>query len=177
MRLAVRSDSNRLRRLLDKDFRATLKNMRNVRLGTVLCLMLSMTSFSLAQSTQTAASRKFDEFSAFNCEEVKARLDNFAISLLHEPNSKGYIIVYGGRREWRGEARAWINLAKEYLSNVRPIAAERITVVNGGYRKLLTMELWLLPTGENPPVATPTVQPKDVRFKRGRAPKHICGEE
>src|ERR1051326_8587042 len=135
----------------------------------ILCL-----SLMIAKASPVRMDQIFDEFSGFNCEDVKARLDNFAIHLMQEQNLQGYIIVYGGKRVWRGETQAWINASREYLVKTRGLAKERLTIVNGGYRESITMQLWIIPKDANPPTATPTIQRKDIRFKRGSARKHIC---
>jgi hypothetical protein len=170
--------------LLNKDFRATLMvseivNMRNVKLAiAILFLILAFESLASAQEIRERLPVKFDEFSGFNCEDAKARLDNFAINLQlqRQSDQHGFAIVYGGSRGRRGETQAWIRFVKEYLSDTRGIPAQRLTVLDGGYQKLLTMELWLLPK-DMPPTPYPTVRPKDVKFKRGRILKRVCTDE
>jgi len=48
------------------------------------------------------------------------------------------------------------------------VSADRIVVTNGGYREESTVEIWLAARGDRAPVATPSVSPEDVRFKKGR---------
>jgi hypothetical protein len=93
--------------------------------------------------------RKFDEYGDIRFNDEKARLDNYAIQLQNEPTSQGYIIAYG-TCEGQGQARA--DRAKNYLVNTRGIEAGRITTVDGGCRADLAVELWIVPTGANPPV-------------------------
>lgn len=116
-------------------------------------------------------SRKIDEISNFNWEDLMARLDFFAIQLQNAPASSGYVIVYDGRRSRRGEAQGWMHCIKNYLVERRGMDAHRIMIVNGGYRGNLTVEMWLVPLADSPPKATPTVKPQDVRFKKGRLKK------
>ena len=111
----------------------------------VVCLLLLMIGNSLAQSKQVEASRKFDEFSGVNCEDLEARLDNFAIKLLEDSKMKGYIVVYSGRHISVSEARARAKRAKDYLTKVRGIDAGRIMIIDGGRRDELTVELYLAP--------------------------------
>lgn len=126
-----------------------------------------------------AEPRKIDSFSALNCEDEMARLDNFAIEIQNSSEAQAYVIVYGGRRDTRrNEVRARLSRIRYYLINNRMIASDRIILVNGGYRERFTIELWLRPRGEVAPVATPTVHPRDVRFKRVRVQKweYDCSE-
>ncbi|HKC65675.1 MAG TPA: hypothetical protein VKB86_18685 [Pyrinomonadaceae bacterium] len=147
--------------------------MRKLKLSVaILCLAFTTTNASSAQVDQA-----FDEFSGFNCEDVQAHLDNFAVALRQNQNSQGYIIVYGGKYSWRGETQAMVNASRKYLEETRGIAKERFIIIDGGYREQTTMQLWMIPKGATAPAATPTVKRKDVRFKRGRARKNICNDE
>lgn len=134
----------------------------------------------LAQSSHEA--KKFDKFGNICCEDEKARLDNFAIQLLKEPEAQGYIIFYEGRRyascydsrariPRRGEAAARIARVKPYLVDTRGVDARRIVVINGGYREEWTAELWIIPKGATPPNPSPTLAAKDIRFRKGKIPK------
>ena len=93
---------------------------------------------------------KFDEYGNIRFNDEKARLDNYAIQLQNQPGSAGTIIVYGtcaGEGQQRGDR------AKDYLVNTRGIEAGRITVVDGGCRSDLTVQLWIVPSGAAAPTA------------------------
>lgn len=94
---------------------------------------------------------KFDEYGDIRFNDEKARLDNYAIQLQNQTGSQGYIIAYG-TCEGEGQARA--DRAKNYLVNTRGIEAGRITTVDGGCRADLAVQLWIVPTGANPPAAS-----------------------
>jgi hypothetical protein len=115
--------------------------------------------------------RKIDEYGNIRFNDEKARLDNFAIELQNDPTAQGYLICYGGRRGRAGEAAARCDRAKNYLVTTRGIDASRIVTVDGGYRENLTVELWVVPTGAQPPTASPTVQPSEVTTAPARAPR------
>jgi hypothetical protein len=110
-----------------------------------------------------ATARKIDEYGNIRFNDEKARLDNFAIELQNDPTSQGYLICYGGRRGKAGEAQRRCDRAKDYLTSTRGIDASRIVTVDGGYREDLTVELWLVPSGANPPTASPNVDPSEVQ--------------
>lgn len=145
--------------------------MRNVRLFIVICLTLSLAGVSIAQPAQTDSSRKIDGFSGLGCEDMMGRLDSYAITLQSEPDAQAYIIVYGGQQGQRGEAQMWASRAKYYLTGNRMIDAKRIVTLDGGYREHPAMELWLSQKGSPLPQASPTIQLKDVKFKKGRIKK------
>jgi len=112
--------------------------------------------------------RKFDEYGNIRFNDEKARLDNYAIQLQNEPGSTGTIIVYGS---CAGEAQQRGDRAKDYLVNTRGIEAGRITVVDGGCRADLTVQLWVVPQGATAPeVDTSNAISPCPECRRGRAP-------
>jgi hypothetical protein len=118
---------------------------------------------------------KFDEYGNIRFNDEKARLDNYAIQLQNNPGSQGTIIVYGS---CAGEAQQRGDRAKDYLVNTRGIEAGRITVVDGGCRADLTVQLWVVPQG----AAAPTVDTSGAiepcpECRRGRAPRRRRGDE
>jgi len=102
--------------------------------------------------------RKFDEYADLRFNDEKARLDNLAIQLQNEPGSQGYYVIFGSCET---EADQRSTRAVDYLVNNRGIDRSRITVVNGGCRETLTVELWVCPTGADKPTAanSATVSP------------------
>ena len=119
--------------------------------------------------------RKFDEYGNIRFNDEKARLDNYAIQLQNEPGSTGTILVYGS---CAGEAQQRGDRAKDYLVNTRGIEAGRITVVDGGCRADLTVQLWVVPQGAAAPTVDTTgaIEPCP-ECKRGRAPRRRRGDE
>ena len=124
--------------------------------------------------TPPQACRKFDEYADLRFNDEKARLDNLAIQLQQDPGSQAYYVVFGSC-DTEGAARS--TRAVDYLVNNRGIDRGRITVVDGGCRETLTVELWICPTGVGAPTPTnsATVSPcpackvrPRARLRRGR---------
>jgi hypothetical protein len=112
------------------------------------CQRTASCSFSVATPLTPPECRKFDEYTDLKFNDEKARLDNFAIQLQQEPGAQGYYVIFGS---CDGEADQRSARAVDYLVNVRGIDRGRITVVNGGCRETLTVELWICPTGAAAP--------------------------
>ena len=68
---------------------------------------------------------KFDSYGVLLINEEKVRLGNFATVLKNAPGAKGYVLSYGGRRGFAGEAKAMGERAKGYLVNERDIHAAK----------------------------------------------------
>ncbi|HEX5833816.1 MAG TPA: hypothetical protein VFY34_08180, partial [Pyrinomonadaceae bacterium] len=107
--------------------------------------------------------REFDECENCTYDDQKARLDNLAVELQHDPTTTGYIIAYGGRTSPIGQVELLMTRARSYLVNERAIDGSRLVIVNGGFRETDTVELWLVPRGAAAPRATPTVQAGEVK--------------
>lgn len=145
-----------------------------------ICIALSLVVFpenNVAVCIAQEQARKLDEFGNVTCEDELARLDNFTNELLSDVNAQGHLIVYGGRRGRRNEAKARAARMKFYLVRNRGLDAKRITTLDGGYREELTTELWVMRRGETAPLPTPSVNPRDVKLKgRMRVRGYYCGE-
>jgi hypothetical protein len=119
-------------------------------------------------------SRQFDVCSTCSFDDQKARLDNLAVELQHDPTTTVNVIAYGGRTSRIGQADLLGTRARDYLVRQRGIDQSRIVVVNGGFSEEDCVELWIVPRGATPPQPTPTVQAGDVRptrsapIRRGR---------
>jgi hypothetical protein len=105
-------------------------------------------SCSTSVRPEKPISSKFDEYGNIRFNDEKARLDNYAIQLQNDPTAAGTIIVFGS---CAGEGQQRGDRAKDYLVNTRGIEASRITVVDGGCRSDLTVQLWVVPNGADPP--------------------------
>jgi hypothetical protein len=92
--------------------------------------------------------KKFDEYGDIRFNDEKARLDNYAIELQNAPGSTGTIVVFGN---CAGAGQARGDRAKDYLVNTRGIDGGRLTVVDGGCREDLVVELWVVPSGAAAP--------------------------
>lgn len=108
--------------------------------------------------------------------DLAVNLDAFANYLRQHPRASGYIIAYSQhyiehpvvtdergreRTEWHelidspATARRTLNIEKRYLVKTYGIAPSRIKLVEGGYRNLRLVELWLVPPGARPPAPSP----------------------
>jgi len=126
-------------------------------------------SCTTAVKTPKPVATRFDEYGNIKFNDEKARLDNYAIQLQNTPGSAATIIVYGS---CAGEAQARGDRAKDYLVNTRGIEAGRITVVDGGCRSDLTVQLWVVPQGADAPaVDTSNAVSPCPECKKTRAPR------
>ena len=90
-----------------------------------------------------------DRYGNISWEDEKARLDNFAIQLSHDPNQIAYIIVNAGRRSCRGEAQYRAVRAKNYMVRVRGADSGRIIWRDIGFREEPEVQLYLFARGSN----------------------------
>ena len=111
----------------------------------------------------------FDEYGDLKFGDEKARLDNFAIQLLNDPVSIGYIFMSAGQETFKNETRERLDRAKAYLVNVRKVDANRIVTVDCGFTSSLTIKLRLVPVGGgSPECSNPRLAFSEVKFTKPR---------
>ena len=103
------------------------------------------------QVPQPPEAHSFDRFGNIPFDDEKARLDNFAIQLQNEPGATGYVVVSAGRNDRRGMAQRRADRIREYLTMTRNIEPGRIVTRLGDLTDALTIELWIVPAGAEPP--------------------------
>lgn len=128
------------------------------------CYLVTPVEFCLAQTNLSETySVKLDEYGDLNTDDEAAHLDLFAEKLFKQPNLRGYIVTYDEPRMWlRGSYLRRIYGVGRYLTESRGIEANRVIVVDGGYKEKFTTELWLVPAGANPPTPAPSMSQPTV---------------
>lgn len=114
--------------------------------------------------------RKFDEYGTLRLADRNSHLDNYAIQLQNEPMSQGYVIGYSGRKSLPGAAAKSSSASKTYLGDIRGIEYSRIVTIDGGYREQPMTELWIVPEGSKPPLASPTIDPSEIKAPAKKKP-------
>lgn len=110
---------------------------------------------------------KIDAYGNISTREESKRLDEFVTRLKTEPPIQAYIVAYGGRKSWPGEAKYRANCVKEYLVKKHKIAERWVTTIDGGYQEQAIVELYISLTGD-PPITSPTLDCKDVQIIKNR---------
>lgn len=142
--------------------------MRSAILFIALASVLTGGESSRAQSQGARLRHPPDPYGNIRWRDEKARLDNYAVELLNNPQAVGYLICYGGRKGWADEASRRCKRAADYIVKRRRVDASRVVTVDGGFREYLEVEPWFVPTGAQPPVPTPTVDPAEVEIIEAR---------
>ena len=83
----------------------------------------------------------FDRYGRINWEAEEAHLDNFAIQLLNDPDSVGYIFIYDGNDLCEREAQARAIRAKTYLVERRGVPWNRVIWRHDGYAEQFMVAL------------------------------------
>jgi len=149
-------------------------------------LIISFVCGAAAQETRVA--EKFEEFGELECEGLRGRLDNFLVHLRNTPTAEGFVIVYEGKYSRPIYDRQGNLKYKDYLPAVgeakyrtkvmsnhfklRRFPADRISIIDGGFRENFTVEFWIVPAGAKPPAASPTLD--KVKYRKGKPARIIC---
>jgi hypothetical protein len=93
-----------------------------------------------------------DEFGRQTRNEVKARIDNFYIRLVNDPESKGFIVVRLNQNDGRNFNKAYINKIYDAIVFLKQDPARVIFAISkekGDFEVQTT--LWLIPRGADSP--------------------------
>jgi hypothetical protein len=126
----------------------------------VFFILFSLFASGVFSASSTGASFDvfwIDRYGKIPWKYETARLDNFAIQLMHERDQIGYVIVNAGLVSCAGEAQARAVRAKNYMVKVRGVPPDRIVWRDIGYGESFEISLWLAPAGK-PPLYDPEFQ-------------------
>lgn len=118
-------------------------------------LILAPVSLSRARTGARPDLFWFDAYSNIAWADEKARLDNFAIQLMNNPNDIGYLYVQAGRLSCKGEVQARAARAKSYLMKVRRVEWNRVAWLDIGFGDQFLVQLALVPRGKPPRLSVP----------------------
>jgi hypothetical protein len=153
--------------------------MRNIKsfirvLISLLCLSV------MAKAAVAREPWKFDMFGRLSCSDELARLDNYSDQLAELPDVLAVVVVYGGRNDTkRGEVVARLFAIRDRLLKKRSIDANRIVLLNGGFREKRETELWIIPTFGRESVmylVLPSVKSEEARLRKSvlRKWEYVC---
>ena len=101
---------------------------------------------SIARFQTLPQARLIDgEFTPLSCEDAMARADHFANTLISEPGSQGYLIMYGDGNDGK-RADTYAELIHRTLIG-RGAIDSGVVVMRSRKRKSLVGEFWLVPKG------------------------------
>ncbi|MBS1796768.1 MAG: hypothetical protein JSS81_23255 [Acidobacteria bacterium] len=102
--------------------------------------------------------RIIDEFPMVPYSEIAARMDAVFLMLNSDPTARSNIIIYGSRNGLKSKKEFFFvsNNLRKYIA-FRRYDPGRVTIVDGGFRERMWVEVYLVPTGVEPPRPTPTL--------------------
>ena len=95
--------------------------------------------------------RAFDEYGDIGFENEKGRLDNFAIQLANKPLTSGYILMSAGQITFKNETAERLDRARSHIVDFRGIDSNRVVTLDCGFTTDLTIKLYVVPFGADPP--------------------------
>jgi TonB family protein len=137
---------------------------------TLIVFVLSISGSNFGQVSPVCEqpySYKFDEFNFSNIDEIRNRIDLFALQFKNDKEIEGYIIGYDGRKPEKEIVVEKSFQVIEVLENSYNISRNRkVFYIGGGYRENQTIEFFIKPKNcSEEPKATPSLKIEDVNFK------------
>jgi hypothetical protein len=110
------------------------------------------------KSSPAPKARKVIEIPFTDHSELSIQIGRFVKVLRKKPGSKAFVIVYERYPivEYLKSASHVLSFAKSVFERYK-IPPSRIVGIEGGFREVLMIELFIVPKGATPPVATPTI--------------------
>ena len=127
-------------------------------IGIAFCLCM-LPAVAYAQEPSNGAPlimspERFDQWGELRLNDEDAHLDKLAAQAKEWPLSIIYLFIHAGQTACVGEARARGIRAKNYLVH-KGISSERIVVTDAGWRKEISVEVWIWPPELGKPKITP----------------------
>lgn len=107
---------------------------------------------------------KADEFAELEPEKENERLSSLAASVAQTDDNL-FIIAYAGRTSARGYAGNALRRMRTHLASTG-LEANRVMVLDGGFREQPAFEVWVVPQGAEGPKAAPTVDRREIVYPR-----------
>jgi hypothetical protein len=114
---------------------------------TFLLLLFVLGNIAVAQESQNDL-RIVDSFSEYNCEVLLSRLDNFAVSLGQNPQSRGYVVIYGADDSIKNK------FLERYVNDYREsriIDKNRFVIISAKANPGFKIEFLISPGGKEKP--------------------------
>lgn len=112
--------------------------------------------------------KPLETYSDIPIHDEHAKLENFLVRLLENPETRGYILFYASKDFSSRKARARAQRAKDHLVKRRSMVARKIDIIDGGYREQFKIELYVLPLNVGKPTAYPTVAAPKIKTAKDR---------
>lgn len=106
----------------------------------------NLRSATLASGNSPPPARKYLDYGDVDRDSEEMRLAGFAIQLANEPDSLGYIYIYGP-----SHASKRLTRIRRFLVEKRGVDPNRISLLNGGHHEETKVELWIVPPGATLP--------------------------
>lgn len=122
-----------------------------------VCVNFYSQDFSETMGAESEKAEKVDEFGRAGECELSLHLDNFFVLLMKKETAKGVIIAYQGANTLPAHYDA--STVRQYHNYIhfRNFDASRIEIIDGGFRKAQSAELWIVPPGAQMPQPSETV--------------------
>lgn len=130
---------------------------------SLFLILILFGSMAFAQTQEPPKAIKIDEFGRLGECDLGARLDNLRIELMNNSTAKGIIIVYHGIDAYPSEYNL-NQLLRQIKTQMtfRSVDLSKIELIDGGFRKHISAELWIVPQGAEIPKPSETLPKPEI---------------
>ena len=158
-------------------------------------IFVQLLIFAFGVSAQEKEAREIDAFGVLPCGDFESRMSLLRAISQNSPDSKIYVVYYGSRfrkenvwnkktknydkiqlkyphREdglnWAKSISIYLTTENSYPTETRNFFKDKIVFLNGGFQENLQVEIWLVPKDAAPPKPFPTIDEKEIKFRKGK---------
>jgi hypothetical protein len=102
---------------------------------------------------------------------IGAALNILSVEMKDFPTVRGVIIFYRGKIAYENEIENWSKKIKRYLVRERKVKADRIVIIDGGFREKGMVEIYVVPNEAPLPEPRPDLRRVDVKIIKPRKKK------
>lgn len=118
-------------------------------------VLLVCAQICVAQTEKPPQAVRFDTFLEHSFGSTIARIDNFVVHLLYNPNSVGYVVIYPEKnsikQDFRREKRQKDIIINRFYQVSGGLDEKRFQIVRGVEKDEMEIELWRVPAGAEKP--------------------------
>lgn len=109
-----------------------------------ICMLAAVARAQVTSNPVIMEPERFDQWGDIRLNDENARLDKLANQAKEWPLSIIYLFIHAGQTACAGEAKARGIRAKNYLGH-QGISPDRIILTDAGWRKELSVQVWIWP--------------------------------
>ena len=118
----------------------------------IFTYLILFVSFQICFAQEKPKSVLIDDFNRTNCDALHLKIDNLGININDSPNSKGYILINGDKKDFL--VKYFYEREIKAVIRFRKIPTNQIVILYGKDEDNFRTQFWIVPDGADKPAFT-----------------------